>query len=429
MRVLILTQFFDPEPALITGMPLATWLRRRGHSVEVVTGFPNYPGGRFYPGYEPALWKREWIDGVRVNRVALYPSHDQSAVRRAANYGSFALSASALGALLSRRADAAYVYHPPATIGLPALLWKHTRQIPFVYHVQDLWPDSVVESGMVGSGRVQRAVEQALLWWCARVYAGASRIAVLSPGFKRILIERGVSAGKIEVIPNWVEEALFKPMPRDDVLARNLGLAGRFNVVYSGNIGHFQGLESAVRAAARLQHLDRFQLVFIGAGQAEESLRSLARELRLDNVRFLGRQPYQQMGPLTALADVLLVSLQDLSFFAATIPAKTQVALACGRPVLVAVRGDAAELVREAGAGVACTPGHEIEMASAIERLYSMPRAELEAMGKRGRGYYVRELSVERGAARVERLLAAAASEGIHGSGARPDRHAPIVGR
>jgi len=377
----------------------------------VVTGFPNYPGGHFYPGHRPTLWHRESVDGVRVNRVPLYPSHDRSAIGRVANYGSFALSAATLGTLMSRRADAVYVYHPPATIGFPALLWKYARQMPFVYHVQDLWPESVVESGMVGSERAQRAVERVLTWWCTQVYRGASRIAVLSPGFKRILVERGVPAEKIEVVPNWVDEALFEPMERDPGLAEELGMAGRFNVVYSGNVGHFQGLDTAIRAAARLQHLKRYQLVVIGTGQAEQDLRKLADDLRLDNVRFLGRRPYGEMARITALADALLVSLQDRPFFAATIPGKTQVSLACGRPVLMAVRGDAADLVNTAGAGITSTPGDEVGLAAAIGCLYSLPKDELDAMGARGRQYYVNALSLDRGAQRLEELLEAAARE------------------
>jgi colanic acid biosynthesis glycosyl transferase WcaI len=410
MHILILTQFFDPEPASIPGMPFASWLRRRGHEVEVVTGFPNYPGDHFYPGHRPALWHREDIDGVRVNRVPLYPSHDRSAIGRVANYGSFALSAATLGTMMSRRADAVYVYHPPATVGLPALLWKQMRRMPFVYHVQDLWPESVVESGMV-SQRAQRVVERVLTWWCAQVYRGASRIAVLSPGFKRILAERGVPVEKIEVVPNWADESLFEPMERDAELAQELGMAGRFNVVYSGNVGHFQGLDTAIRAAARLRHLKHFQLVVIGTGQAEQDLRRLAAERGLDNVRFLGRRHYTEMGQLTALADVLLVSLQDRPFFAATIPGKTQVSLACGRPVLMAVRGDAADLVSNAGAGITATPGDEAGLAAAIERLYSLPREELDAMGARGRQFYVSELSLDRGARRLEAMLDSAARE------------------
>ena len=409
MRILILTQFFDPEPAAIPGMPLASWLRERGHQVEVVTGFPNYPGGHFYPGYEPALWRREDVDGVRINRVPLYPSHDRSGTRRTANYLSFAVSASTLGSALTRRADVAYVYHPPGTVGLPALIWKFARGIPFVYHIQDLWPESVVESGMVGGKRTQRAISWALSRWCQLVYREAERIAVLSPGFKRILIERGVPGDKIEVVRNWVDESVFMPMPRDETLARQLGLYGRFNLVYSGNLGYFQGLDCAIRAATRLRHLDRFQLVFIGSGQAEDSLRAQANRLSLSNVRFLGRRPYAEMGRLNALADALLISLEDRPFFSATIPLKTQVALACGRPVLSSLRGDAADLINVAKAGFTCAPGDDVELAQSVERLYRLPQSVRDSLGEHGRQFYMRELSFDSGAQRLATMLMRAA--------------------
>jgi glycosyltransferase involved in cell wall biosynthesis len=413
VRILYLTQFFDPEPATIEGLPFASWLQRHGHEVNVVTGFPNYPGGRFYPGYEPSLWSREVMDGVTVNRVPLYPSHDRSPVRRTANYVTFAASAATVGSALTRHvdADAAYVYHPPATVGLPALLWKGVRRTPFVYHVQDMWPESVIESGMVGNERTQRAVERALSWWCGRVYRGASRVAVLSPGFKRMLIERGVPEEKIAVVANWAQEGIFKPEPPDPVLARELGMAGWFNVVYSGNLGHFQGLDCAIRAAAKLRHLERFRFVIVGSGQAEAELRALAARLAPENVRFLGRQPFGEMGHITALGNALLVSLEDRPFFAATIPSKTQVALACGRPVIMSVRGDAAALVSEADAGLVSMPGDVDDLAAAIEQLYNASPAELEAMGARGRRYYERELSLDRSARRLEGLLEAAARE------------------
>lgn len=393
------------------GMPFASWLRGRGHDVHVVTGFPNYPGGQLYPGYQLRPYRREKLDGVEVTRVALYPSHDRSALRRMANYVSFAASATVLGTALTEGCDVAYVYHPPATVGLPAMLWKRTRRQPFVFHIQDMWPDSVVDSGMVGGGGLRRGVEAALSAWCNRVYRSASSIAVLSPGMRRLLVERGVPGAKVEVIYNWAEESVFRPLPRDEELARRHGLDGRFNVVFSGNLGLFQGLPSVVRAAARVRHLDGFQLMFVGSGQMQSELEALTRELEVDNVKFVGRLPYREMAPITNLADVLLVSLQDRPFFAATIPSKTQVALACGRPVLMAVRGDAADLVETAGAGLVCRPDDEVAIADAFEQLYKLPPAELQAMGRRGREFYERELSLERGAARLEALMLRARSD------------------
>jgi glycosyltransferase involved in cell wall biosynthesis len=405
MRILILTQFFDPEPASIPGLPLATWLAKRGHDVQVVTGFPNYPGGKFYPEFPVRIWSREVVDGVRVNRVILFPSHDRSALRRMLNYGSFALSASALGTLLSSKPDVVYVYHPPATVGFPALLWKKLRGVPFVYHVQDLWPESVVESGMAGAGRLNSFIERAIGWWCRRIYSSASSVVTLSPGMRRMLIERGVPSEKVTFIPNWVEESIYFPVPRDESVAEDLGMSGHFNVIYSGNVGHFQNLSTALYAADILRDLPDFQLVIVGSGQAVDELKELATRLGLDSVLFVGRRPHKEMGGITAIADVLLVSLQDLPFFEVTIPSKTQVALACARPVLMAVKGDAADLILEAGAGVVCTPGDVQGMAEAIRKLHSMSSQELSAMGEQGRAYYKANLSIDSGASRLESLL------------------------
>jgi glycosyltransferase involved in cell wall biosynthesis len=423
MRILILTQFFDPEPASIPGLPLATWLVQKGHEVQVVTGFPNYPGGRFYPDVSVRIWRREEIGGVRVNRVILYPSHDRSALKRIMNYSSFALSASVLGTVLTRKPDVVYVYHPPATVGIPALLWKKLWGVPFVYHVQDLWPESVAQSGMAGAGRLNSFLERAIGWWCRRIYSSASSIVTLSPGMRRILIERGVPSEKVFFVPNWIDESIFVPVPRDESVAKGLGMSGHFNVVYSGNVGHFQNLSTALHAADILRDLPDFQLVIVGSGQATDELQELATRLGLENVLFVGRRPYKQMAGITAIADVLLVSLQDLPFFEATIPSKTQVALACGRPVLMAVKGDAADLIIEAGAGVVCTPGDALGMAEAVRALHSMSSQELSAMGERGRAYYEAKLSFNSGASHLESLLLQAVIQRNERSRSRGERN------
>ena len=405
MRTIFLTQWFAPEPGAIRGLPLARWLTASGHDVRVLTGVPNYPGGRVYPGYRMRLWHREVMDGVPVLRVPLYPSHDVSSVGRVANYTSFALSAATLGAALIGRGDVAYVYHPPATIGLPAAVLKTLRRMPFVYHIADMWPESVVESGMLGGAAVRRLVGGLLSVWCRAVYRQARAITVLSPGFKRLLVERGVPGDKVHVIYNWTDEAMFRPEPRDEGLARELGLAGRFNIVYAGNLGPLQGLDTVIRAAARVRSVRAIQVVIVGVGQQEPALRALARSLGATNVRFVGRRPYQEMPRISALADVHLVHLRDLPFFRATIPSKTQVALACARPVLMAVNGDAADVVQKAEAGVTCPPEDASRLAEAMVTLADTPRDELEAMGQRGRRFYLDEMSLDIGGRHMDRLL------------------------
>jgi colanic acid biosynthesis glycosyl transferase WcaI len=188
MKILILTQWFDPEPTF-KGLLFAQELAARGHEVAVLTGFPNYPDGEVYPGYRIRPWVREQIDGISVLRVALCPSHNKSGFRRALNYISFALSAAVIGTTLIRKPDLIYVYHPPITVGLAAVVIGFLRRAPFVCDVQDLWPDTVVASGMLSNPAALALLGK----FCKFVYRRARRITVLSPGFKEQLVRREVS--------------------------------------------------------------------------------------------------------------------------------------------------------------------------------------------------------------------------------------------
>ena len=402
IRSLFITQWFDPEPGAIRGLPLARWLSRRGHTVEVLTGFPNYPGGRIYAGYRQRLMQREFLGDIGVLRVPLYPSHDHSAVHRVANYVSFALSSATLGVAGARRADVAYVYNPPPT-ALAGLVLKALRRIPFMYHIGDMWPESVTESGMIGNPRLRRVVESSIHRWCDFVYDQASIVTVLSPGFKRILVHRVVPPEKVHVIYNWADEAVFHPVARDPLVGDTLGLNDRFNVIYAGNMGVFQGLETVIQAAELLRDIPEIQIVLVGTGPREAELREMASGL--GNVRFVERRQYWEMPQIYSHADVTLIHLRDLPVFASTIPSKTQVALACGRPVLMAVRGDAADVVVRSGGGITCPPEDVQALAASIEQMYRMTPADRSAMGARGRDFYLRELSIDSGGARMNQLL------------------------
>jgi glycosyltransferase involved in cell wall biosynthesis len=351
------------------------------------------------------LRQREDMSGVSVVRVPLYPSHDASARGRIANYASFALSAATIGTASLRHPDLVFAYHPPATVGLPALLWKGLRSVPMVYHIADMWPDSVIDSGMIRSVRLRDTASRVISRWCSLLYRSASAITVLSPGFKSLLIERGVEEEKIHVIYNWADEAAFAPGQRDPALAQQLGFAGRFNILYAGNLGTFQGLDKAIVAMSRLRHLENLQLVFVGTGIAEAELKRLASSLGLQNVLFIGWRPYSQMSAISNLADVMFVSLSDLPFFTATIPHKTQLSLAIGKPVIIAGRGDGPDLVLRAGAGIACDPGDDVALAAAFERMYSSNTADLDRMGLDGRRYYEEELSLSKGCQRFEQIF------------------------
>lgn len=401
MRILLLTQWFDPEPT-VKGLVFARELVRLGHEVEVLTGFPNYPGGKVYPGYRVRLLQRETIDSISIIRVPLFPNHDGSSIKRVLNYVSFAVSAAILGPFLVRKADVAYVYHPPATVALPAMVLKLLRRIPFVYDIQDLWPDTLSVTGMVSNRKVLQIVDL----WCRLTYRIADRIVVLSSGFKRLLHSRGVPEEKVSVIHNWCDESQITVMEKSEAVKIEPTLAGRFNIVFAGTMGKAQALDAVLEAAGLLaEKFQRVQFVFMGGGVDVERLMDKALAMELDNVLFLPRRPMSQVGSVLSMADILLVHLRDDPLFEITLPSKIQAYLAVGRPLILAVRGDAAELVEKSRGGVVCAPEDAVSIAATVEKVFLMSPEERCAMGKNGREYYRHELSLDIGARRFELLF------------------------
>jgi colanic acid biosynthesis glycosyl transferase WcaI len=397
MKILLLTQWFEPEPAF-KGLSFAHELSARGHQVEVVTGFPNYPGGKVYPGYRIRLWQWEMMEGIPVLRVPLYPSHDRSKIGRILNYLTFAISAT-IACMLLKRPDVIYAYHAPATIGLPAIITRVIRGVPFVYDINDLWPDTLLTTGMIRSEIVLRLIDR----WCNFIYSMANQIVVVTPGFRRALINRGVCELKLNLIYNWCNDATLHSSEKQQV---NRADDGPFRVLFAGTMGLAQGLDSVLEAARICAaSAPRAEFVFIGGGVERERLELRAAEMKLSNVRFLPRRPMSEMGHVLSTADVLLVHLKNDPLFQITIPSKTSAYLAVGKPILMAVRGDAAALVERSGGGVVCEPEDPASIATAVAELASASPEQLAAMGRAGRKFYETEISMAVGAASFERVM------------------------
>lgn len=389
MRILVLSQWFTPEPNFILSMVLG--LKDRGHEVEVLTGFPNYPGGKVYEGYKIRLWQREVMSGLPVIRVPLYPSHSSSKVGRVLNYLSYAVSAIVIGSFLIGKYDVIYVYHPPVTVSLPALWYSFFRRIPFVYHIQDMWPDTLRASGMIDNNYILSLIGR----WCKYVYNKASRLIVISPGFKRILCERGVPEEKISIIYNWCDGAI-KSVPRNGILVQRYGLAGKFNVLFAGTMGKAQSLEYVLEAATLVkEECPEIQYVFVGGGIQLDKLKEMKKKLKLKNVIFIDRRPMAEIAEILALADVLLVHLKKDPLFDITIPGKTQAYMAAGKPLLMGVKGDASDLVRMSGSGEVCEPENPESIAAMTKKMFNMSNEDLEEMGKNGKTFYHNKLSIE----------------------------------
>jgi colanic acid biosynthesis glycosyl transferase WcaI len=398
MKILLLTQWFDPEPTF-KGQAFARALHQAGHEVEVITGFPNYPGGKLYPGYRLRWRQRETIDGVRVLRVPLYPSHDGSALGRVFNYLTFALASCLAGLFLARRPDVIYSYHPPLTTSLSGLVIARLRRVPVVNDIQDLWPDTLRATGMIRSARVLALVARV----CRVVYAGVDALVVLSPGFRRRLIERGVPEEKVEVIYNWCDEQALSIAARGPAPE---AMRDRINVVFAGTMGKAQALDAVLDAARLVAPRDaRVQFVFVGGGIEVERLKARVVAEGAPNVIFLPRMPMNEVGTVLGAADALLVHLKDDPLFAITVPSKTQAYMAVGKPVIMAVRGDAADLIERSGGGVVAEPEHPESIAAAVLDLAARGAEERAAIGARAAHYYFEHMSLPQGIRQFERVF------------------------
>lgn len=403
-RILFLTQWFDPEP-IHKGVKFVRALQSRGYEVEVVTGFPNYPSGRIMPGYRLRPYQLEVIQGVRIHRIFLYPSHSRSSIGRAANYLSFFLSSLTFCLFRSRRFDAIYVYHPPITSPLAVALSSLVSRRPYIVDVQDLWPDTVAVSGMAGS----RWMAKALGPVSSFVYRRAAFVVGHSNTITRTLVERGVDPKRAMTSFNWADED--SALPKGTYDTRSLQFEGRFNFVYGGNLGKAQGLETLVRAAVKASpEVPHLQLTLIGDGVEKASLEELVVALGATNVRVEPAIPQAEIGDVFAAADVLVLHLLDRPLFAMTIPSKTQFYMAAGRPILVAVKGETRDIVVSAEAGRAAEPGDIDSIAATMIEMARLPRADLDRMGRNAAEAYTERFSfsaaMDRIAATIGKVLA-----------------------
>jgi glycosyltransferase involved in cell wall biosynthesis len=400
----MLTQWFHPEPNF-KGLPLAVELYRRGHEVEVLTGFPNYPSGKVYDGYSIKLWQRETLEGIKINRVALYPSHNSSGILRILNYLSFSFMTLLVGPwIIQNKPDVVYVYNL-ATLSRTASFLRWLYGCKIVYDVQDLWPDSITSSGMVPDlGRFNIFFDK----WSLKAYQRADFLIVQSPGFQKILNKRGIEGQKIKIVYNWSLEETTKNELTDTDLGKIMRPkhGNTYNVVYAGTMGPMQGLETILESAKLLSNEQKtIRFFFIGDGIRKNELQKKCRDMTLANICFLPRQPATSMTTIYNYSDVLVVHLKKNHLFKITIPSKTQAYLSAGKPIVMAVEGDAADLVKQAGAGLACQPDDPSAMANCIRKLCNLSHEERMLFGKKGHSFYKEQLSFMTGVDKMELIF------------------------
>lgn len=405
MRVGILSQWFPPEsgPASIPGV-LARGLVERGHEVVVVTGFPNYPTGTLYDGYRIRPHVDSTEHGYALRRVALYPDHSPRIRGRLLNYGSFAATATAFGTSAFRDVEVLWVYNSPATVALPMWLAKGRFRLPVVLHNMDMWPDSVVHTGF-NPRRGSSVVLGGLNAWVDAMYRSATSIAYVSRSSGEELYQRGVPREKLHYAPIWIDESVFHPAD-GSALRRRLGYSDHDVVIgYAGALGKAQSVVELAEAVIAQPDSSRLRCLVLGSGTEADRIAQLAVE-HPGRLRYLGQVPHAAMTEHAAVPDVSYVGLSPGGQAAFAQPSKIPAIMACGKPLLAAVDGDSAELVRSTGTGVVTPPGDFASLSSALRTIEAFSHARLREMGTAARTYYESERSQSVSIDRMELILA-----------------------
>jgi len=384
MKILMVTQYFWPENFRINDLALG--LKEKGHEVQILTGIPNYPGGRFFTGYNFFAPLFETYEDIPVFRVPLIPRGNGSRIRLVLNYFSFVFFAYLLGPL--RRlgsVDLIFIYEPsPITVCLPALLLKKLKSAPLMFWMQDLWPESLSATGAISSEKILKMVDILVRF----IYRGCDRILVQSRAFIEPVKRQGGDQDRILYFPNSAEE-LYEPVKLESNASERAMMPDGFCVTFAGNIGVAQDFGTILDAAERLKEHKYIHWVIIGDGRMFQWVqRQVIKRGLSETVHLLGRYPAEAMPRFFALSDVLLVTLKKEPIFALTIPSKVQSYLACAKPIIAALDGEGARVVEEAGAGITCPTENPEAMADAVLKLYNMSRRDRKDLGHKGREYF-----------------------------------------
>jgi len=382
LRILIATQYFWPESFRINEIALA--LKNRGHEVEVVTGNPNYPEGRFFTGYSAWRTKKENWNGIPIYRTPIFPRGKGSAIKLVLNYFSYIISGFLFWPLLLRakKYDVIFVYGvSPIFQAIPASFLGWLKSIPVMLWVQDLWPQSAEATGYVKSSFLLKILEKFVRF----TYAHIDFLLVQSEAFIEPVSKLAPNI-PITYYPNSVEKEFYSPEVVDAPYIQSL--QSGFTVLFAGNIGTAQAMETIVAAAENLKIYTEIKIVILGSGSKSDWVAQKISEKKLTNLYLEGRFPIETMPVLMRQSSVLLVSLANQSIFELTVPNKIQAYLAVGKPIIACLNGEGARLIHESGAGVVVGSEDSKGLADAIIKLYEMPEFEREQMGANGRLYF-----------------------------------------
>jgi colanic acid biosynthesis glycosyl transferase WcaI len=396
VRLLLLTDNYPPEsnpPALRCSMHARRWVER-GHHVNVVTSFPNFPDGKVFGGYRQSLFKRETLDTVDVLRVPTLIFPNRAIFLRIVDFLSFMVT-SCIASFFVGRPDVVMATSPQFFAAVSGWFVSRVYRRPFVFEIRDLWPDSIVAMGVMKEGRairLIRVIEQFL-------YRQADLIVTVTSTSRDLLIARGIDGDKIIVITNGIDPVQLSPGPAPPELRARLGLEGKIVVSYVGTVGMAHGLQLILDAAQDCRNrMPEVHFVIIGSGAELHELQQQAIERGLRNVTFVGRVAHQDIVSYWRLSDMTLVLLKDIPLFRTVIPSKIFEAMATGTPIITNVRGELQTLLEPLGTAILIEPSNLNALVDAIEKLVHDPgcRQKLSAAAVKAAKQYDRNVLADK---------------------------------
>ena len=379
MRILFLTDNFPPEgnaPASRTYEHAVHWVRA-GHGVTVVTTAPNFPEGKLFAGYKNRWYTVEDMEGIRVVRVKTYITANTGFARRTLDYLSFMVAGFVAG-LLQRRPDVVVGTSPQFFTVCAAWMVSVFRRRPFVFELRDLWPASIRAVGAMDDSRLLRILERLEMF----LYRKAALIVSVTHSFKTELIARGIDSDKIAVVINGVDLDRYSPREKDQTMARQYDLEGKFVVGYIGTHGLAHALHRVLETAELLRGRKEIVFLLVGGGARRDALVRQAAEMGLDNVRFVSRQAKEDMPGIWSLCDISLIQLKNDPLFASVIPSKIFESMGMGLPIILSLPiGEASGMIQKSGAGVVIPPEQPEKLAETVVRLLEN-REELAALAR-----------------------------------------------
>jgi glycosyltransferase involved in cell wall biosynthesis len=374
-------------------------LVRFGHRVTVVTGFPSHNVLLVSPKYRRKWLYEEEMAGMRVLRTVVPNTHGTSLVKRGLSHLGVA-PMYALRALGVRDVDVVYTMSPPLPMALSAWVVAKRRHAAFCLGVQDLFPKSATDLGLMRSRAVIGFFEAMERF----AYRSAAAVTVHSEGNRRHVISRGGDSARVHVVPNWVDTELIQPGERINAVRKSAGLNGEFVVLFAGTMGLSQGLGVVVEAARCLAVEPGLVFLLVGDGVDRPNLE--ARASGLPNVRFLPMQPKELYPSVLAAADACLVTLRP-EVTTPVVPSKLLTIMAAERPVLASMplAGDAPAIIAQSGCGISCPPGDARSLADAVLYLQRNRAGALE-MARNGRRFVEAHFSRVECIRKLERVFA-----------------------